>query len=186
MSSRSGAGDGNIRVAWGSAVAAPGRGPAFPSVIRFRSRSALAWLACLMLLMLAATAFSLPRDEPTVEELKTRIASTSVGDRPHLCVQVAQKQLEEFDKLYPGVDEPKAQAALTDVVAYSELARDYAIQSHKYEKQSEIAVREISRRLTNLLHVLGREDQKPVKEAVSRLERVRDDLLSAMFKKGAK
>ena len=52
--------------------------------------------------------------------------------------------------------------------------------------QSEIAVREISRRLTNLLHVLGREDQKPVKEAVSRLERVRDDLLSAMFKKGAK
>jgi hypothetical protein len=139
-----------------------------------------------MLLMLAVTAFTLPRDEPTVEELKTRIASTSVGDRPHLCVQVAQKQLEEFDKLYPGVDEPKAQAALTDVVAYSELARDYAIQSHKYEKQSEIAVREISRRLTNLLHVLGREDQKPVKDAVSRLERVRDDLLSAMFKKGAK
>lgn len=103
-----------------------------------------------------------------------------------MCVQVAQKQLEEFDKLYPAADEQKAQAALTDVVAYSELARDYAIQSHKYEKQSEIAIRGMSRKLTNLLHILGHEDQGPVKDAVTRLERARDDLLSAMFKKGAK
>ena len=168
----------------GSAAAAPGRGPAFLSVIRFRSRSALAWLACLMLLMLAVTAFTLPRDEPTVEELKTRIASTSVGDRPQFRV-CCPKAVEEFDKLYPGVDEPKAQAVDGCGGAFRTGPRLHPNRTNT-KKQSEIAVREISRRLTNLLHVLGREDQKPVKEAVSRLERVRDDLLSAMFKKGAK
>ena len=76
--------------------------------------------------------------------------------------------------------------SLTDVVEYSEKARDYAIQSHKYQKQAEIAVRGMARKLTELLHSLGKDEQAPVKEAVTRLERVRDDLLSSMFKKGAK
>jgi len=44
----------------------------------------------------------------------------------------------------------------------------------------------MTRKLTDLLHVLGRDDQGPVKEAISHLERVRDDLLAAMFPKGSK
>ena len=75
---------------------------------------------------------------------------------------------------------------MTDVVAYSELARDYAIQSHKYQKQSEIAVRTMTRKLTELMHSLGHDDQAPVQDAINRLQRVRDDLLMAMFPKGAK
>ena len=185
MSRRSGAASGDVRVAGNTAAEAESRSPASRNASGFRSIE-LARVAWLIFFLAASTASAIPHDEPTVDELKAKIASTSVGDRPHLCVQVAQKQLEEFDKLYSAADEQKAQAALTDVVAYSELARDYAIQSHKYEKQSEIAIRGMSRKLTNLLHILGHEDQGPVKDAVTRLERVRDDLLSAMFKKGAK
>jgi NAD-specific glutamate dehydrogenase len=125
-------------------------------------------------------------NEPTVEELKARIASASVRDRPHLCVEIAQKQLSEADKLYAASDFDKGQAALTDVVAYSELARDYAIQSHKYQKQTEIATRNMTRKLNDLLHSLGGPDQAPVRDAINRLQRVRDDLLAAMFPKGAK
>jgi len=40
--------------------------------------------------------------------------------------------------------------------------------------------------LNDLLHVVSREEQGPLKDAISKLERVRDDLLSAMFPKGAK
>ena len=72
------------------------------------------------------------------------------------------------------------------MVAYSELARDYAIQSHKYEKQAEIAVRAMTRKLNDILHVLARDEQAPVRDAINRLQRVRDDLLFAMFPKGAK
>jgi hypothetical protein len=124
--------------------------------------------------------------DPALDAMKARLSSTAVGDRPRLCLQIAEHQLAETDKLYAASDVDNAQTTLTDVVAYSELARDYAIQSHKYQKQTEIAVRAMARRLTELVHVLAHDDQAPVREAINRLQRVRDDLLAAMFKKGAK
>jgi hypothetical protein len=140
----------------------------------------------LSLLVLAGTARAVPHDEPTVDGLKARISSAGVAEKPHLCVQVAQIRLDEADRLYAAGDLEKAQAALTDVVAFSELARDYSIQSHKHQKQSEIAVRRMTRKLTAILHTLAQADQSAVKDAVARLNRVSDDLLASMFTKGAK
>lgn len=134
----------------------------------------------------ALTASALPGPDPVVEAMKSRLASASIGDRPHLCLQIAEHQLAEADKLYAAADVEKAQATMTDVVAYSELARDYAIQSRKYQKQTEISVRVMTRKLTEIMHALAHDDQTPVREAINRLQRVRDDLLAAMFKKGAK
>jgi hypothetical protein len=145
------------------------------------------WGAVTLVVALAAVpAYAASNNDLSVEQLKAKLSSASVGDRPHLCVQIAQKQLAEADKQYAAADFEKGEAALTDVVAYSELARDYAIQSHKYQKQSEIAVRTMARKLTELMHSLGHEDQAPVRDAVNRLQRVRDDLLMAMFPKGAR
>jgi hypothetical protein len=124
--------------------------------------------------------------EPSVEDLKARVSSASIGDRPRLCVEIAQRQLSAADKSYADNDIEKAQSALTDVVGYSELARDNAIQSHKHQKQVEIAVRGMARRLNDILHTLAHEDQRPVLDAITHLQRVRDDLLNAMFPKGAK
>jgi len=142
--------------------------------------------AIVFALMAAAPAHGLPSKEPTVEELKARLASTSIGDRPHLCVQIAQKQLTEADNFYTASEFEKGQGALSDAVAFAELARDYAIQSRKYQKQTEIAARSMTRKLNDLLHTLDHNDQAPVRDAISRLQRVRDDLLAAMFPKGAK
>ena len=149
---------------------------------RFRMWS-IAVFCAVVATVAAATALG---SELSVEQLKARLSSTGIGDRPHLCLQIAQKQLAEADKQYAASDFEKGQAALVDVVAYSELARDYAIQSHKYQKQTEIAARTMTRKLTELLHSLGRDDQPPVQDAIKRMERVRDDLLLAMFPKGAK
>jgi hypothetical protein len=151
-------------------------------------RNALRSYALLLLLttLAALGAAAVPRTEPTVEELKSRVSSANVGERPRLCVEIAQKQLNATDKLYQTDDVAKAQAALTDVVAFSELARDYAIQSHKRQKETEIAVRVMARRLSDMLHLLGHEEQVPVRNAVNRLQRVRDDLLMAMFPQGGR
>jgi hypothetical protein len=134
----------------------------------------------------ALMATALPAAEPSVEEMKARVSEVGIGDRPRLCVQIAERQLAEADKLYTAADVDQAQTKLTDVIAYSEMARDYALQSRKYQKQTEIAVRGMTRKLTEVMHTLTQEDQAPVRAAVSRLDRVRDDLLAAMFKKGAK
>jgi len=141
-------------------------------------------MVVLCTLVAAIAAKAIPRDELTVAQLKAEVSAAKVGDKAKICVQIAQKQLSESDKLYAASDYEKAQAVLMDVVTYSELARDYAIQSHKYQKQTEIAVRGMTRRLSEILHSLGQGDQPPVEDALNRLERVRDDLLSAMFKKG--
>lgn len=127
-----------------------------------------------------------PVADPGIEAMKARVSLASIGERPHLCVQIAERQLAEADKFYTAADVDQAQAKLTDVVAYSELARDYSIQSHKYQKQTEIAVRLMTRKLTEVMHALGHGDQAPVQDAINRMQRVRDDLLAAMFKKGTK
>ncbi len=143
-------------------------------------------LVCVVVLHGAtAVAQPVPGNEPTVDELKARIAAANTGEKVRLCVQVAEKQLAEADKLYTAGDIEKGQTALTDVTSFAELARDYSIQSNKHQKQTEIAVRGMTRKLSGILHVLGRQDQAAVKDAINRLERVRDDLLSSMFTKGA-
>jgi len=134
----------------------------------------------------ALLAHASPATDADLDAMKARLSSTRPGDKPHLCVQIAQKQLAEADKHYTASEMEQAQTALTEVVAYSELARDYSVQSNKAQKQTEIAVRSMARKLTAILHSLGHDEQAPVKDAIDRLERVRSDLLMSMFKKGSK
>jgi hypothetical protein len=68
-------------------------------------------------------------------------------ERPSLCIEISERRLDEADRLYVAGDSEHAQTALVDVTAFAELARDYAIQSHKHEKQSEIAIRKMARKL---------------------------------------
>ncbi len=149
-------------------------------------RKALCGVSLPLIAIVALIPSSLFAVDPTIDGLKAKLSSTSIGDRPKLCLQIAEKQMAETSKRYAANEDEQAQPALTDVVAYSELARDYAIQANKHQKQTEIAVREMTRKLNEILQSLGREEQAPVKEAISRLQRIRDDLLAAMFKKGAK
>jgi hypothetical protein len=125
-------------------------------------------------------------NEPSIDELKARLSSAGTGDRPRLCLQIAERQLDAVGKLFATGESDKALPLLTDVVAFSEQARDYAIQSRKYQKQSEIAVRKMARKLIDLKHAVPHDDQPAVQDAVDRLQRVRDDLLFAMFPHGKK
>src|SRR5436305_12837203 len=123
-------------------------------------------LSAAFVLATALSARSLPAADPGIEAMKARVSSASIGERPHLCVQIAEHQLTEAEKFYTAADVEQAQTKLTDVVAYSELARDYSIQSHKYQKQTEIAVRVMTRKLGEVMHALAHDDQVPVQEAI--------------------
>ena len=140
------------------------------------------WLIWTLVVSFAAAAAS----EATVEELKNRVTNANVPDRAPLCIQISEKQLEAASQFYVAGDDEKAQASLVDVVAFSGLARDYAIQSRKHEKQSEIAIRKMSRKLAALKHNVTHDEQKEIQDSVDHLEQIRDDLLSAMFSKGDK
>jgi hypothetical protein len=142
--------------------------------------------ACLVFSMLAVPSALGGSEEASVDELKGRLADANVVDRPPLCIRISEQQLGAAGRFYVAGDSDKTQAALADVVAFSELARDYAIQSHKHEKQSEIAIRKMARKLADLKHTVSHEDQEPIQNAIEHLQRARDDLLLAMFPKAGK
>jgi hypothetical protein len=138
------------------------------------------------LLIACFTATAMTTKDVAIDELKARLTSAQIGDRPRLCLQIAERQVDAANKSFAGDESDKAKAALTDVMAFSELARDYAIQSHKYLKQTEIAIRTMARKLNDLKHTVAHDDQPAIQDVIDHLQRVRDDLLLAMFPHGKK
>jgi hypothetical protein len=125
-------------------------------------------------------------DESTLEELKERAANANPSERANLCLRISERQLDSADRLYVAGDSEKGQAGLADAVAFAEMARDSAIQSHKHEKQIEISIRKMTRKLIDLKHTVSHDDQEQIQKSIDRLERIRDDLLADMFPKGGR
>jgi|ERR1700733_1499370 hypothetical protein len=156
----------------------------FNAIEAFRRRYLGLPMATVLILSVAGAAIG--AKDLTVEELKARLESASTGDRPHLCVEIAERQLSFADKFYADGESEKGQVALTDVAVFCETARDNSIQSGKHLKQTEIAVRQMARKLADLKHTVTHDEQTAVQDTIDRLQRVRDDLLAAMFHKGDK
>ncbi len=138
-----------------------------------------------MFVFALAAATMAARDE-SVEELKSRVQNAVPQDRPKLCVQIAELQLRNADKLYRNGDAEQARAAVEDIVTYSRKARDSATETKKHVKNVEIAVRKMAERLRDIKRTLSIEDQAPVEHAIQELEEIRTSLLQQMFSKEKK
>ena len=136
--------------------------------------------------ILLTMASSWAKKEETLEQLKTRAESANLEERASVCVEIAERQLTNADILYTEGNAERARAAVNDVVTYTEKARDAATQSGKRLKPTEIAVRKMAHRLSDIRRTLNFEDQPPVQEAIEHLEKIRTELLSKMFGKGQK
>ena len=142
-------------------------------------------LALYALLLTLASAYGSAKDEP-VDELKARFESARPEDRPELAIQIARQQLRNADKLYTEGKVEQARAAVDDIVAYSEKARDAALQARKHLKNIEIDARKMAEKLRDIKRTLAFEDQPPVEKAIRRLEEIRTTLLNEMFTKEKK
>ena len=125
------------------------------------------------------------KDE-SIDELKSRFEKARAEDRPELGIRIAQRQLQNADKLYIDGKVDEAHAAVDDIVTYSEKARDAATETKKRLKNIEIDARKMAEKLRDIKRTLSYEDQPPVKQAIDRLEDVRTSLLEAMFAKDNK
>src|SRR6202795_5086347 len=120
------------------------------------------------------------KDE-TVDELKARFESAHPEDRPTLGIRIAQHQLRNADNLYRNGNIDQANAAVDDIVTYSEKARDAATQTKKHLKNVEIDVRKMAEKLRDIKRTLAFDDQGPIDQAIRHLEDVRTTLLKEMF-----
>lgn len=124
--------------------------------------------------------------EEGLDDLKARADRAGVEDCPSVCIQVAQYQLRNADRLYTEGNVDQARTAVGDIVKYSQKASEAAKESRKHLKNVEIAVRRMSEKLRDIKRTLNFEDQPPVDEATKRLEDIRTGLLQEMFKKDKK
>ncbi len=124
--------------------------------------------------------------ELTLEQLKSRLQTAKPEDRATLSAQVAERQVENADKLYSAGKSEEAVQAIHEVISYSEQAQKAAEQSGKKLKNVEIAVHRMAHRLTGIKRSLPFDDQATVQEAVERLDKIDSDLLNRMFGKNAK
>jgi rubrerythrin len=145
------------------------------------------WVTILVLMALSCLSV-LARTEESLEQLIARAESAPPGDRPRLYIQIARQQAESADKLYQAGNSEAGNTALSNVVTYSEKASDAASRSGKKLKDTEIALRKMAEKFRDVKHNVPFDDQAPIQQAIDRLEKMRTDLLSAMFgkKKGTK
>lgn len=126
------------------------------------------------------------RKELTLEELKARAETAKPDERATLCVQIAERQVENADKFYTEGKLEDAQAAIRDVVGYSQKAVDAASQTGHKLKNTEIALRKMAHRLNDIKRTLAFENQATVQDAAETLEKFRTEVLNRMFGKNAK
>lgn len=119
----------------------------------------------------------------SVEQMKARVESARPEDRILLCADIASRQLVAARAAYTEGNGDAGKDLVLDVVLYSEKAAESATSVHKKEKQLEIRLREMAKRLEDLRRSLAFEDQPPVKAAADRMESLRTKLLKDMFKK---
>jgi hypothetical protein len=132
--------------------------------------------------VLLATCLAFAAKQETLQDLMARCDSAKIDDRPALCAEIAERQLKSADELYTGGKVDEARSALKDVVTFSEKAHDAAIQSGKRVKNTEIEFRKMAAKLRDIKRTVNFEDQPPLQAAADRLESLRTDLLTHMFK----
>lgn len=137
-----------------------------------------------VILVLASSLPAVARERESVEQVKAKVETASPKEKVTLALRVAEMQTDAADKLYSNGKSDEAQAALRDVVTYTEKASDAATQSGKKLKDAEITVRKISHKLADMKRSVNFDDQPPLQDAIDRLEKVRTQLLAKMFDLG--
>lgn len=139
-------------------------------------------VSILVFLVLISSAAPADKEE-NLEQLIARAESARPEDRPGLDIKIARLKAEAADKFYEAGNTEAGASAVADVVTYSGKATDAALSSGKNLKVTEIALRKMAERFRDLKRNLAFEDQPPVQQAIDRMEKMRTDLLSAMFGK---
>ena len=119
----------------------------------------------------------------TTEQLIARVEMVRPEDRLALYVEIARRKADAADKSYNEGNAEAGKAAIQDVLTYSQKATDSSIATGKKQKDTEIILRKMAMKFRDVKRTVAFEDQAPIQEAMDGLEKMRTDLLAAMFGK---
>jgi hypothetical protein len=137
----------------------------------------------ILALLATASLTAFAAKEESVDVLIARAESVQPNDRPALYLKIADLKAAAADKLYDNGNPDAAKTTLQDVVTYSQKATDAAIATGKKLKNVEITLRKMSEKFRDIKRTVAFDDQAPLQQTADELEKMRTDLLSAMFGK---
>jgi hypothetical protein len=140
----------------------------------------IAQLALLMLVTALGSA-SNPSDKPAMQELRARADAAQGQNCAEVCLDAASALVEDSDKQFTDGNAELAHREMRDAVEYADKATKGSIQSNKRQKKTEIGLRKLSRRMTDIRQTLAADDRPPVDELIKAVEKMRTQLLMSMF-----
>jgi hypothetical protein len=140
----------------------------------------IAKLALLMVILQIA-AFAAPADKPHIEALRARADAAQGHTCAEVCLEAAQALVEDSDKQFTDGHPDVGHQEMKDAAEYAGKATKGSIQSNKRQKKTEIGLRKLSRRMTEIRQTLAIDDRPPVDELIKSVEKMRTDLLMSMF-----
>ena len=127
------------------------------------------------------TAPNLQTHKTEADRLKAAADATDGERCTELCVDAA-RQLAELSNDYFTIGNVKeAHAAMSDAGRLAVKAGNASVTSKKRRKQTEIALRKVEKRISDIEQTLNFEDRPPVHDIVKRIDKVRSDILMSMF-----
>jgi len=139
-----------------------------------------------LILVSCFAAFTSLAQQPARPDLQAQAEAAEGKKRAELFMEVAEQRLGQASRLFGEGKTEEAHEAVKKAVTASEQAGDASRKSRKRLKQTEISVRKLARRLTDLGATLPFEDREAIKPSLLKLEEIRRQLLDEMFAKKKK
>jgi hypothetical protein len=115
------------------------------------------------------------------DRLKAAADATSAERCTEVCVDAARQLAELSNDYFTAGNVEDAHAAMKEAGRLAERAGDSSVTSKKRRKQTEIALRKLEKRISDIGQTLNFEDRPPVQEIVKHIDKVRSDILMSMF-----
>ena len=119
--------------------------------------------------------------QSTVDKTREKAENAKPSDCAKVCFEAARQLIEASNQLYSGGDAVQGLKLMNDAVRYAKRGTEASIESRKNEKNAEIALRKMAKRMHEVGQSLALEDRDPVFKAEDQLDDLRDKMLATLF-----
>lgn len=118
--------------------------------------------------------------DPTAH-LRERADHAPKQDCAKVCFETAAHLAEASNQEFTNGNVERGQQWMKDAVEYARKGTEASIETRKHQKDAEIALRKLSRRIHDIGDSLALEDRKPVYDDSRAIDDLRDKMLTSMF-----
>lgn len=138
----------------------------------------------LLIFIIGLSLFAAAKDTAPLplDQLKAKAESAPKPKQAELYCELAQRQLESANDIY-NTNVDQARELFLESATSAELGAQASVESNKKLKQTEIKLRELAKRMSDIRRTWAFEDRAPLDPAIQRVETARSKLLDRMFQK---